>query len=102
MRGEVAVRLFTMCSNRLTQGLTQGLTQKLKGKRCDTLVKCDRWAELYWMKQIEVDLTPDEERELEALEGEILWNMAVLFSNPLGKVNTVYKTPIKFSPPFVY
>ena len=66
MRGEVAVRLFTMCSNRLTQGLTQ----KLKGKRCDTLVKCDRWAELYWMKQIEVDLTPDEERELEALEGE--------------------------------
>ena len=54
------------------------------------------------MKQIEVDLTPDEERELEALEGEILWNMAVLFSNPLGKVNTVYKPPIKFSPPFVY
>ena len=85
MRGEVAVRLFTMCSNRLTQGLTQ----KLKGKRCDTLVKCDRWAELYWKKQIEGDLTPDEERELEALEGEILWNMAVLFSNPLGKVNTV-------------
>ena len=43
MRGEVAVRLFTMCSNRLTQRLTQ----KLKGKRCDTLVKYDRWAELY-------------------------------------------------------
>ena len=71
------------------------MTQKLKGKRCDTLVKCDRWAELYWKKQIEGDLTPDEERELEALEGEILWNMAVLFSNPLGKVNTVYKPSIK-------
>jgi len=27
---EVAVRLFTMCSNRLMQKLTQGLTQKLK------------------------------------------------------------------------
>ena len=85
MRGEVAVRLFTMCSSRLTQ--------KLKGKRCDILVKCNCWAELYWKKQIEGDLTPDEERELEALEGEILWNMAVLFSNPLGKVNTVYKPP---------
>ena len=34
------------------------------------MVKYDRWAELYWKKQIEGDLTPDEERELEALEGE--------------------------------
>jgi len=67
LRGEVAVRLFTMCSSRLTQGLTQ----KLKGKRCDTLVKCNCWAELYWKKQIEGDFTPDEERELEALEGRI-------------------------------
>ena len=47
-----------------------------------------------------MDLTPDEESELEALEGEILWNMAVLFSNPLGKVNTVYKPPTKFITPF--
>ena len=70
MRGEVAVRLFTMYSNRLTQGLTQGLTQKLKGKRCDTLVKYDRWTQTYWKTQIEGDLTEEEQKELEEVEKE--------------------------------
>ena len=34
-----------------------------------------RWAELYWKKQIEGKLTPDEEKELQKLEKE---NMKVI------------------------
>ena len=45
------------------------MTQKLKGKRCDTLVKCDRWAEVNWKREV-VGVTPEEGRELEALEEE--------------------------------
>ena len=32
----------------------------------------DRWAELYWKKQLEGDLKPEEEKELEDLENENL------------------------------
>ena len=32
----------------------------------------DRWAELYWKKQIEGNLKPEEEKELEDLENENL------------------------------
>jgi len=35
-------------------------------------VSYDRWAELYWKKQLEGSLSHEEERELEALEREIL------------------------------
>jgi len=32
------------------------------------MISYDRWAELYWKKQLEGNLTPDEEEELEELE----------------------------------
>ena len=32
----------------------------------------DRWAELYWKKQLEGNLKPEEEKELEDLENENL------------------------------
>jgi len=31
-------------------------------------INYDRWAELYWKKQLEGDLSPEEEKEIEALE----------------------------------
>ena len=33
-------------------------------------VDYDRWSKLYWKRELEGDLTPDEERELETLERE--------------------------------
>lgn len=33
-------------------------------------VDYDRWSKLYWKRELEEDLTPDEERELETLERE--------------------------------
>jgi len=38
-------------------------------------INYDRWAELYWKKQLEGSLTPEEEKELEELEKE---NMKVI------------------------
>jgi len=35
-------------------------------------INYDRWAELYWKKQIEGNLKPEEEKELEDLENENL------------------------------
>ena len=35
-------------------------------------VNYDRWAELYWKKQLEGNLKPEEEKELEDLENENL------------------------------
>jgi len=32
----------------------------------------DRWAELYWKRELEGDLKPEEEKELEDLENENL------------------------------
>jgi len=35
-------------------------------------INYDRWAELYWKKQLEGNLKPEEEKELEDLENENL------------------------------
>ncbi len=33
----------------------------------------DRWAELYWKKQLEGDLTDEEEKKLKELEKKRIW-----------------------------
>ena len=55
-----------------------GLYPAPKGYLAETVskhlkaVNYDRWAELYWKKQLEGNLKPEEEKELEDLENENL------------------------------
>ncbi|RKX41903.1 MAG: hypothetical protein DRP33_04665 [Thermotogae bacterium] len=46
------------------------MLEKLVGKKHLKSMNYDRWAELYWKKQIEGNLTEQEQKELEKLEKE--------------------------------
>ncbi len=51
------------------------MLEKLKNKAHLKPINCDRWAELYWKKQLEGSLTQKEEKELEKLERD---NMRII------------------------
>lgn len=44
-------------------------------------INYDRWADLYWKKQLEGDLTPEEEKEIEKLEKDNLKTIEIVYKS---------------------